>query len=248
MLKGGDSGPAVVPAQPEESLIIQAVAHRHEELKMPPKGKLPDAEVAMLTRWVAMGAPGRRPAECRGSRSAGADSAAGHWAFRPLRPAPPPPVKDRSWVQSPVDAFVLARLEAEGIAPSPPADRRTLIRRATIDLWGIPPTAEEVEAFEADTVAGRLRPAGRPPAGLAAIRRALGPPLARRRPIRRHQGLRLHPGATVSLRLHLSRLRHRRLQRRPALRPVHRPAARRRSAPVGQGRTRTPGRWPPWGS
>jgi mono/diheme cytochrome c family protein len=147
MLKGGDSGPAIVPSRPEESLVIQAVAHRHEELKMPPKGKLPDAEVAMLSRWVAMGAPW--PANAKAA-SAGADAAAEHWAFRPVRPAPAPTVKDRSWVQSPVDAFVLARLEAKGIAPSPPADRRTLIRRATIDLWGIPPTPEEVEAFEAD--------------------------------------------------------------------------------------------------
>ena len=147
MLKGGDSGPAIVPARPEESLVIQAVAHRHEELKMPPKGKLPDAEVAMLSRWVSMGAPW--PANAR-TASGGKDSAAEHWAFRPVRPAAAPTVKDRSWVQSPVDAFVLARLEAKGIAPSPPTDRRTLIRRATIDLWGIPPTPEEVEAFEVD--------------------------------------------------------------------------------------------------
>ena len=67
-----------------------------------------------------------------------------------MRSNPPPPVKDRSWIASPVDAFILARLEARGIAPSPAADRRTLIRRATIDLWGIPPTPEDVEAFEAD--------------------------------------------------------------------------------------------------
>ena len=73
-----------------------------------------------------------------------------HWAFRPVKHHTPPAVHDRAWVQSPVDAFVLARLEKEGLTPSPPADRRTLIRRATIDLLGIPPTAEEVEAFEAD--------------------------------------------------------------------------------------------------
>ena len=79
-----------------------------------------------------------------------AKPALAHWAFQPLRSNALPPVKDRGWVRSPVDAFVLARLEAAGITPSPPADKRTLIRRATIDLWGIPPTAEEVEAFEAD--------------------------------------------------------------------------------------------------
>ena len=73
-----------------------------------------------------------------------------HWAFRPVKHHSPPAVHDRAWVQSPVDAFVLAKLEKEGLTPSPPADRRTLIRRATIDLLGIPPTADEIEAFEAD--------------------------------------------------------------------------------------------------
>ena len=150
ILKGGDSGPAAVPSRPDESLMIQAVAHRHEDLKMPPKGKLPDAEVALLSQWVAMGAPW--PSGVGKSRvaSSGADPAAEHWAFRPMRPTAPPPVKDRSWIASPVDAFVLARLEARRIAPSAAADRRTLIRRATIDLWGIPPTPEDVEAFESD--------------------------------------------------------------------------------------------------
>ncbi len=150
VLKGGDSGPAVVPSRPEESLMIQAVAHRHEELKMPPKGKLPEAEVALLTRWVAMGAPWPAGSGQGKVATAGTDAAADHWAFRPIRTNPPPPIKDRSRVASPVDAFILARLEAEGIAPSPPADRRTLVRRATLDLWGIPPTPEEVAEFEAD--------------------------------------------------------------------------------------------------
>jgi hypothetical protein len=150
VLKGGDSGPAIVPARPEESLMIRAVAHRHGDLKMPPKGKLPDAEVDLLARWVAMGAPwpvGSNPAKLT---MAAAAPTAEHWAFRALRAPSPPPVKDGSWIASPVDAFILARLEARGIAPSPPADKRTLIRRATIDLWGIPPMPEEVEAFEAD--------------------------------------------------------------------------------------------------
>src|SRR5262249_6781349 len=150
VLKGGDSGPAVVPSRPEESLMIQAVAHRHEELKMPPKGKLPDAEVALLSRWVAMGAPWPAVTGKAKVGTAAADPAAEHWSFRTMRPTTPPTVKDRAWVATPVDAFILARLEAKGISPSPPADRRTLIRRATIDLWGIPPTPEEVEAFKAD--------------------------------------------------------------------------------------------------
>ena len=85
----------------------------------------------------------------RASPSTG--DSAGHWAFQPVRHATPPPVKEKEWVRSPIDAFVWARLEAAGMAPSPRADRRTLIRRATIDLLGLPPLADEVEAFEADS-------------------------------------------------------------------------------------------------
>ncbi len=148
-LKGGDTGPAVVPAKPEESLIVQAVTYRHDELKMPPNGKLSDADVQFLTRWVAQGAPW--PADsARIAAMSHSAAAPAHWAFRPLRTVPPPRVKEGGWAASPIDAFILARLEAAGIAPSPPAAKRTLIRRATIDLWGVPPTADEVEAFEAD--------------------------------------------------------------------------------------------------
>ncbi|MGO9468393.1 MAG: PSD1 and planctomycete cytochrome C domain-containing protein [Isosphaeraceae bacterium] len=158
VLKGGDSGPAVVPGKPAESLLIHAVEHRHGDLKMPPKGRLAEPAVAMLRQWVAIGVPwANEPA----TRSAAANRPAKdgstsktHWAFQPVRRPVPPAVRDRHWVDSPIDAFVLARLEAEGIAPSPRADKRTLIRRATIDLWGIPPTAEEIDAFEADSKPG----------------------------------------------------------------------------------------------
>jgi len=154
VLKGGESGPAVVPAKPDESLLIQAVSHTHDELKMPPGGKLPEPAVSILRQWVVLGAPwpvdtARSTDPGRASTASAADHPA-HWAFQPVRPSVPPPVKDRRWACSPVDQFVLARLEAAGLTPSPPADRRTLIRRATIDLWGIPPTADEVEAFVAD--------------------------------------------------------------------------------------------------
>ncbi len=148
MLRGGDQGPAIVPGKPEASLAIRAITYRDDDLKMPPKQKLSDAEVAMLTRWVAMGAPwpASRPITADDS-----DPVARHWAFRPVQPTPPPKVRDAAWVATSVDAYILARLEAKGIAPSPEADRRTLIRRATLDLWGLPPTAEEVDAFLADT-------------------------------------------------------------------------------------------------
>ena len=152
-LKGGDSGPSLVPAKPEESLIIQAVAQTHEDLKMPPGGKLPEPAVAIIRQWVALGAPwsANTGQDNASVPTKGHDPAPPHWSFQPVGSPSPPPVEDRNWAGSPVDAFVLARLEAAGLTPSARADKRTLIRRATIDLWGIPPTAEEIEAFELDS-------------------------------------------------------------------------------------------------
>ena len=147
ILEGGESGPAVVSGKPDESLLVQAVTHSHADLKMPPKGKLPEKTVQSLRRWVELGAPWGDDR----SRSSATPNGPRHWAFTPIRPVTPPEVKDRAWVRSSVDAFVLARLEREGLTPSPPADRRTLIRRASIDLLGIPPTAQEIASFEADT-------------------------------------------------------------------------------------------------
>src|SRR5438067_1104712 len=140
--RGGTSGPAVIPGHPEKSLLIQAVRYDGTR-KMPPAGRLPEAEVALLTRWVAAGAPG-------GPKDAGAEDPARWWAFRPLRLPPLPRVRQLSWCRTPIDRFVLAKLEAKGLRPSPPADRRTLIRRATFDLTGLPPTPAEVRAFLAD--------------------------------------------------------------------------------------------------
>ena len=149
-LKGGDNGPALVLAKPDESLLIQAVAHTHAELKMPPSDKLPEPAIATLRQWVTLGAPWPAAASQAPASMVNAAAAAAHWAFRPIKKVAPPVPADRAWVQSPVDAFVLARLKAAGISPSPAASKRTLIRRATVDLLGIPPTAEEIDAFEAD--------------------------------------------------------------------------------------------------
>jgi hypothetical protein len=148
VLAGGASGPALVPGNPEESLLIQAIRQTHDEIKMPPKGKLPDAAVEALTNWVKMGVPwseGTIPsAEARDQASRS------HWSLQPVRSVALPPVRDAGWVATPVDAFILNRLEQQGLAPSARADKRTLIRRATLDLTGLPPTPEEVEAFLAD--------------------------------------------------------------------------------------------------
>jgi hypothetical protein len=155
ILGGGNSGPAVVPSKPDESLLIQAVARTHDELKMPPDGRLSEPEVAILARWVALGVPWPDDRKTAVSRTAAAPGGVpAHWAFRPMGPASPAPASRGSGAASSIDAFVRARLDAAGIAPSPRADRRTLIRRATFDLCGIPPTAEEIEAFEADSSPG----------------------------------------------------------------------------------------------
>ena len=151
-LKGGDSGPSLVPSNPEGSLLIQAVARTHEELKMPPDGKLPESSIAIIRQWVALGAPWSAVTRkgAPSTRIEGHGPSVPHWSFRPVESPSLPPVKDQNWAQAAVDAFILARLEAAGMTPSKRADSRTLIRRATIDLWGIPPTAEEIAAFERD--------------------------------------------------------------------------------------------------
>ncbi|HVX63550.1 MAG TPA: DUF1549 domain-containing protein, partial [Pirellulales bacterium] len=146
-LAGGDSGPAFVPGKPDESLLIAAVRYS-DDVQMPPSGKLKDKQIEALTHWVRLGAPWPASPEPAGDNLA--EKQQRHWAFQPIGDPVPPEVKDAAWEQTPVDRFILARLEAEGLAPSPPADRRTLIRRATVDLTGLPPTSEEVEAFVND--------------------------------------------------------------------------------------------------
>jgi hypothetical protein len=153
VLKGGDSGPAAVPGKPRESLIIAAV-EQHGELKMPPEGKLSPGEVDRLRRWIELDMPWPEShagdSVAPGTAAADRDDPRDWWAFRPVRAATPPAVKDAAWVRSEIDRFILAALEAREMRPSPAADRRPLIRRATYDLTGLPPTPEEVESFVAD--------------------------------------------------------------------------------------------------
>ena len=151
VLAGGDTGPAVVVGKPDQSLLVQAVRYDHATMKMPPKGKLKANEVAVLEEWVRRGAVYPGPVAGAATKG-GIDLAAGRrfWSFQPLRPVPPPAVRDVAWPKRGIDPFVLAALESRGLAPSPPADRRTLVRRLTFDLTGLPPTPEEADAFIAD--------------------------------------------------------------------------------------------------
>jgi hypothetical protein len=151
MRTGGDGGPAVVPGKPADSPLVSAVAHRGP-LKMPPDKKLTDREVAVLTRWVEAGAPWPGSATGAKVRSGGVtDADRQFWSFRPVTDPPVPAVRDIAWPRTDIDRFLLAKLEAAGLAPAPSADRATLLRRVTFDLTGLPPTPEELDAFLADT-------------------------------------------------------------------------------------------------
>jgi hypothetical protein len=143
ILKGGTSGPVVVPGDPDRSLLIRAVRHADPDLKMPPGTKLSAEAVATLAAWVKRGAP------APSTRVANSPSRT-HWAFVPPKDYSPPRVKQESWALNPIDRFLQARVEEKGLRPVPPADRPTLLRRATFELTGLPPTPEELDAFLAD--------------------------------------------------------------------------------------------------
>jgi len=152
LLKGGDSGPAIVSGHPDQSLLIQAVRQTHDRLKMPPQSRLAEEQIENLVTWVRAGAvwPDDSPA-ASAARQEGRyvirQEQRDFWSFQPPSPVDLPRVKREGWARSPLDHFVLSRLEDEGLDPVEPADRRTLLRRAHFDLTGLPPTLDEVNAF-----------------------------------------------------------------------------------------------------
>ncbi len=152
-LKGGDTGPAVVPGDAKESLLVDAINYG-EIYQMPPKSKMSAAEIAVLTKWVELGAPWPRedgPVAALASQEFDLQQRkAAHWCWQSVRPQQPPAVANAAWPQNGIDHFILAKLAEKGLAPSPPADKRTLIRRVYFDLIGLPPSPAEVEAFVAD--------------------------------------------------------------------------------------------------
>ena len=155
MLKGGARGPAIIPGDVEKSLLVQVVRYTGE-LRMPPKGKLKDEQIADFIAWVKMGAPS--PAE-NAPLPAGAaqplktfDLAERrqHWCYQPVKSVALPVVKNKAWPITPIDTFILAKLEGAGLTPAPPCDRRTWLRRVTFDLTGLPPTTDEIAALLTD--------------------------------------------------------------------------------------------------
>ena len=158
LLKGGDSGPAIVPGDPSKSLLIEAI-NQTGHLKMPKGGRLNDADRATLTEWVKIGAPWSAAPVVAAHPGGDTLTAAqrNFWSFRPLQMPEEPKLsgskvsgEDAHWAKTPIDRFVMAKLQEQGLKPTAPADRPTLIRRATFDLIGLPPTPEEIEAFQKD--------------------------------------------------------------------------------------------------
>ena len=159
VMKGSDNGPVIVENDPTKSLLIQAVRHLGE-VKMPKgRAKLPDAQIEDLEAWVKMGAPwpGEQVLAAHQTAHNGEYAITSEqrkfWSFQPVRNYAPPKAKTSGWATSPIDNFILARLESRGLSPSARADKRTLIRRATYDLHGLPPTPAEVDAFVRDASA-----------------------------------------------------------------------------------------------
>jgi hypothetical protein len=148
LVRGGDLGAAIVPGQPEASLLIRAVRHTDDDLKMPPESKLTERQVAELVKWVEMGAP--FPVGAAAIAKGRPNRDPNHWAFQPAGLPALPEISDKQWPQTAIDHFILAKLEAEKIGPAAAADRRTLIRRVTFDLHGLPPTPADIETFLLD--------------------------------------------------------------------------------------------------
>jgi len=142
LMRGGDSGPAIVPGKPADSLLVKVIRHEIDGLQMPKDSKLSDRQIQDLVRWVEMGAafPDSTPVN---TRTRNPD----HWAFQPMTHPDVPAVKKSDWPRSDLDRFILARIEAARLSPAPVADKRTLIRRVTFDLTGLPPAAKDIDAF-----------------------------------------------------------------------------------------------------
>ncbi len=154
ILLGGDSGKAIVPGKPDDSLIIEAIRYKNEDMQMPPDGKISQAEIKVLEKWIRLGAPDPREIKAGSEHKAamGMSVADGKkfWSFVPISNPDVPEVKDKNWVKTPIDAFVLAKLEENDLQPALRASKTTLIRRVTFDLIGLPPTPKEIKVFVTD--------------------------------------------------------------------------------------------------
>ena len=206
LIKGGNSGPAIQPGHPERSLLLKAVKHTHERLKMPPQGKLTDEQIGHITAWIRDGAVWPDAPETQaGDDFRITDEQRTFWSFRPVSEPEPPKVRDEARASTPIDRFVLKRLEENGLEPAPPADQRTLLRRAYLDLIGLPPTPKQVRAFVEDEAPDAFANVVDDLLASPRYGERWGTLLARRSPLLRRQA-ELHPDGALSARLSLPRL------------------------------------------
>jgi hypothetical protein len=158
--RGGDTGPAIVPGDPDASLVVKAVRYDDDQVQMPPDGQLTEREIAALVEWIKLGAPDPREGEAApvARKFVSLEEGRLRWTFQPLSTAKPPAVAGvvhsdggaAPWCRTPIDRFILARLQEQGIGPNPEVDRNRLVRRAYFDLLGLPPTPDEIDAFVND--------------------------------------------------------------------------------------------------
>ena len=159
LLMGGDHGSAINEAEPAKSLLLEVLSYGNEELQMPPRGKLPQEDLAKIARWVEMGAPWTPEdadvlVEIHDAQTGVTvvnEKTKAHWSYKPMQRVEPPKVSDPAWAENPVDAFIRAKLDEKGLKPVAEASRAALLRRLSYDLTGLPPSVEEIRAFEADT-------------------------------------------------------------------------------------------------
>jgi hypothetical protein len=153
LIQGGGRGPAIIPGDPDKSLLLQAVRHTHKKLQMPPEGELSSEQITDLTQWIQDGAAWPKvvvPASIGKANAKYDKLRKNHWAWQPLMEANPPQVRAAAWARDDLDRFILARLEEKGLNPVGDAARVDLIRRVTFDLTGLPPAPSEVDAFVKD--------------------------------------------------------------------------------------------------
>lgn len=149
MIGGGDTGPAIVPGHPEESLLISSV--RYEDYEMPPKGKLKDSEIDILVQWIKMGAPDPRQSQpLINSEPMSLEAGKRFWAFSPVKDSLPPTTVDRTWARNDIDRYLLANMESAGITPVEDAGRESLLRRIYLAVIGLPPTVSQIRLFVSD--------------------------------------------------------------------------------------------------
>lgn len=154
LMAGGESGDVIIPGEPHKSRLIEGISHKNPEFQMPPKKKLSDREIADLTAWVKDGAPWPNAEASSSKRKPGiiTDDDRRWWAFQPIKNVTPPTAGD-GWAKNGVDQFIAAKLKEATLTPAPEASRAVLIRRLTFDLWGLPPTPQEVADFEKESAA-----------------------------------------------------------------------------------------------